>query len=143
MKRANYVRNIKSAISKTFGKVFLGEIPGQKVSMDDVTNWKKSSNVEWAKNNLWNQVKDSNKEDDTYISRITSEVLKPEKFTTNNCLFVLAVVDIIFDATVPTTTLTGEMIIKRMNKLSEEKVFNNKHLLIDCNIFTKLHLMFK
>jgi hypothetical protein len=128
IKRANYVRNIKSAISNTFGKVFVGEIPGQKASSEEIANWKKSKNVLWAKKNLWSQVKDSDKEDDTYINRITSQVFKEEKFTTNNCLFVVAVVDLIFDVNVPTTTLTGETITKRMSKLNSEKVFNSYHL---------------
>ncbi|RGB32098.1 hypothetical protein C1646_763279 [Rhizophagus diaphanus] len=44
-KCANYVRNIKSAISNTFGKVFLGEIPGQKASFDEIANWKNSTDV--------------------------------------------------------------------------------------------------
>ena len=66
--------------------------------------------------------------EDTYINRITSQVFKEEKFTSNNCLFVLAVVDLIFDVNVQTTTLTGETITKRMGKLNSEKVFNNFHL---------------
>ncbi|CAB5357353.1 unnamed protein product [Rhizophagus irregularis] len=93
-RRANYVRNIKSAISNTFGKVFLGEIPGQKVSFDEIANWKNSTNVLWAKKNLWSQVKDSDKDDDTYINRITN---------------------------VQTTTLSGETITKRMEKLNNDK----------------------
>ncbi|CAB4385782.1 unnamed protein product [Rhizophagus irregularis] len=99
-RHANYVRNIKSAISNTFGKVFLGEIPEQKASFDEIANWKNSTNVLWAKKNLWSQVKDSDKDDDTYINQITSQVFKEEKFTTNNCLFVIAVVDLIFDLNV-------------------------------------------
>lgn len=122
-RRANYVRNIKSAISNTFGKVFLGEIPGQKASFDEIANWKNSTNVLWAKKNLWSQVKDSDKDDDTYINRITSQVFKEDKFTTNNCLFVIAIVDLIFDVNVQATTLSGETITKRMEKLNNDKVF--------------------
>ena len=77
---------------------------------------------------MWSQVKDSDKEDDTYINRITSQVFKEDKFTTNNCLFVVAVVNLIFDVNVLITTLTGEAITKRMDKLNSEKVFNNYHL---------------
>lgn len=121
MKRANYVRNIKSAISSTFGKVFIGDIPGQKASMDEITNWKNSINVMWARNNLWSKVNKSEKDDDTYITRITNQVFKVNKLTTDNCLFVLAVVDLIFDINVPSTTLTGETITKRMKKLLDEK----------------------
>jgi hypothetical protein len=72
---------------------------------------------------LWSQVKDSIKENDTYINRITSQVFKADKFTTDNCLFVIAVVDLVFDVNVPTTTLTGEAITNRMKKLFDEKVF--------------------
>ena len=126
MKRANYVRNIKSAISSTFGKVFIGDIPGQKASMDEITNWKNSTNVMWARNNLWSKVNESEKGDDTYITRITNQVFKVNKLTTDNCLFVLAVVDLIFDINVPSTTLTGETITKRMKKLLDEKDEKNE-----------------
>ena len=74
-----------------FGKVFIEDIPGQKASMDEIKKWKNSTNVMWARDNLWSQ-----------------------------CLFVLAVVDIIFDVNVLSTTLTGETIT--MNKLLEEKI---------------------
>ena len=43
----------------------------------------------------------------------------------NNCLFVVAIVDLIFDVNVHSTTLTGEMIVKRMNEKLEEKVLYN------------------
>ena len=126
MKRANYVRNIKSAISSTFGKVFIGDIPGQKASMDEITNWKNSTNVMWARNNLWSKVNESEKDDDTYITRITNQVFKVNKLTTDNCLFVLAVVDLIFDINVPSTTFTGETITKQMKKLLDEKDEKNE-----------------
>lgn len=70
MKRANYVRNIKSAISSTFGKVFIGDIPGQKASMDEITNWKNSTNVMWTRNNLWSKVNESEKDDDTLLKML-------------------------------------------------------------------------
>ncbi|PKK60148.1 hypothetical protein RhiirC2_793755 [Rhizophagus irregularis] len=92
-RHANYVKNIKSAISNTFGKVFLREIPGQKTSFDEITNWK--------------------------IQQI--QVFKEEKFTTNNCLFVIAVVDLIFDVNVQVITLSGETITKRIEKLNNNK----------------------
>ena len=38
IKCANYIKNIKRAISNIFGKVFLGEIPGQKVSSEEIAN---------------------------------------------------------------------------------------------------------
>lgn len=110
MRRANCVRNIKNAISNTFGKVFIEDIPGQKASMDEIKKWKNSTNVMWARDNLWSQVNESKKDNDTYINRITNQVFKVNNLTTNNCLFVLAVVDIIFDVNVLSTTLTGETI---------------------------------
>ena len=90
--------------------------------MDEIKTWKNSTNVKWARNNLWSQVTESEKDDDTYINHITSQVFKIDKFTANNCLFVLAVVDLIFDVNVPSTTLTGETITDRMKKLLDEKV---------------------
>ena len=78
MRRANYVRHVKSTISNTFGKVFIGDIPGYKTFVEEIKDWKSSSNVLWAKNNCWNQVKDSSKEDNTYMNHITSEVFKVE-----------------------------------------------------------------
>ena len=61
MRRANCVRNIKNAISNTFGKVFIEDIPGQKASMDEIKKWKNSTNVIWARDNLWSQVNESKK----------------------------------------------------------------------------------
>lgn len=62
------------------------------------------------------QVKDSDKKDDTYINQITSQIFKVEKFTTNNYLFVIAVINFIFDINVSSTMLNREMIIKHINK---------------------------
>jgi hypothetical protein len=58
----------------------------------------------------------SDNENDTFMNRILNEVFKGERCTTNNCAFVVAIVDLIFDTSVQTTTLSGEMIIDRMNK---------------------------
>ena len=109
-------------LCNTFGKVFIEDIPGQKASMDEIKKWKNSTNVMWARDNLWSQVNESKKDNNTYINRITNQVFKVNNLTTNNCLFVLAVVDIIFDVNVLSMTLTGETITNRMNKLLEEKV---------------------
>ena len=111
MKRANYVRHVKGAISNIFGKVNIGEIPGHKGSPEEVMKWKNLPNVTWAKQHLWNQVEGSDDQDDTYISRIMNEVFKVEKRTANNCVFVIAVVDLIFDVNIQTTTLTGGIIV--------------------------------
>jgi len=112
VKRANYVRYVKNAISNTFGKVLIGEIPGNKASIEAIMNWKTSSNVKWASENLWCQVdEDSDDQYDTYMNRILNEVFKADKRNTSNCAFVIAIVDLMFDTNVQTTTLTGEMII--------------------------------
>ena len=104
-------------ICNTFGKILIGEISGHKVSMEAIMNWKNSINVKWAKDNLWNQVdENSNDQYDTYMNRIMNEVFKGERRTTNNCAFVVAIVDLIFDVKVQTTSLSGEMIVDRMNK---------------------------
>ncbi|CAB4393680.1 unnamed protein product [Rhizophagus irregularis] len=87
-RRANYVRNIKSAISNTFGKVFFGEIPGQMASFDEIANWKNSTNCSKKKS------------------------LLP---------IIVAVVNLIFDLNVQATTLSGETITKRMEKLNNDK----------------------
>ena len=50
------------------------------------------------------------------MNRILNEVFKEDKCNTSNCAFVIAIVDLMFDTNVQTTTLTGEMIIDRMNK---------------------------
>ena len=54
-----------------------------------------------------------------------NEVFKVEKRTVNNCIFVITVVDLIFDVNVHSIILTGEMIVKRMNEKLEEKVLYN------------------
>lgn len=69
MKRANYVRNIKSVISSTFGKAVIGKIPGHKATMENILKWKTSPNVKWVKENLWNRIEGSTN-DDTYMNRI-------------------------------------------------------------------------
>ena len=53
-----------------------------------------------------------------------NEVFKVEKRTANNCVFVIAVVDLIFDVNIQMTTLTGGMIVQRMNEKLNEKVFS-------------------
>ena len=100
-----------------FGKVFIGDYPGHKASPSEVLAWKTSKNAKWAYENLWNGVDESGNDPcDTYISRITKEVLKSNERTSNNCLFIIAIVDLMFDPSVQTTVLSGESIIKRMDK---------------------------
>ena len=74
-----------------------------------------------AKQHLWNQVEGSDDQDDTYISRIINEVFKVEKRTANNYVFVIAFVDLIFDVNIQTTTLTGGMIVQRINEKLNER----------------------
>lgn len=124
VKCANYVRNIKSAISNIFGKVRIGKIPGQNASVEEIIAWKNSSSAKWAKENLWSKVDDDNEDDnDTYMNRITNEIFKQGNRTTENCAFVIAIVELIFDARIQSTTLTGEMISNRikekLNNLNE------------------------
>jgi hypothetical protein len=45
MKRANYVRYVKGAISNIFGKVNIDDIPGHKGSPEEVMKWKNLPNV--------------------------------------------------------------------------------------------------
>ncbi len=106
-----------------FGKVFIGNCPGHKASPSEVLAWKTSNNVKWAHDNLWSCVdKDGNDPYDTYINRITNEVLKSNERTANNCLFIVAIVDLMFDKNIQTTVLSGETIIKRMeDKVNKEQ----------------------
>ncbi|POG72950.1 hypothetical protein GLOIN_2v1840191 [Rhizophagus irregularis DAOM 181602=DAOM 197198] len=68
-----------------------------------------------AYENLWNGVDESGNDPcDTYISCITKEVLKSNERTSNNCLFIIAIVDLMFDPNIQTTVLSGESIIKCM-----------------------------
>ena len=115
-----------------FGKVFLGIYPGHKASHMEVLDWKTSKNVKWAYENLWSCVdKDGDDPHDTYINRITKEVLKANERNTNNCLFIIAIVDLMFDQNIQTTVLSGELIIKRMedkmNKQQEIEETDESH----------------
>lgn len=77
--------------------------------------------MKWAYENLWNCVnKDCNDPNDTYISRITKEVLKANENTTNNCLFIVAIVDLMFDPNIQTTTLSSELITQRMGEKAKD-----------------------
>jgi hypothetical protein len=98
-----------------FGKVFIGDYPGHKASPSEVLAWKTSKNARWAYENLWNGIDESGNDPcDTYINRITKEVLKSNERTSNNCLFIIAIVDLMFDPNIQTTVLSGESIIKCM-----------------------------
>ncbi|CAG8656997.1 5219_t:CDS:2 [Funneliformis caledonium] len=46
----------------------------------------------------------------------TDDVLKEDKRSTNNCTFVVTVVDLMFNSNVQTTILSEELIIKRIKE---------------------------
>ena len=123
VKCAGYVRCVKNAIINVFGKAFIGNCPGHKATTSDILTWKRSKNVRWVYENLWCSInKDGDNPNDTYINRITNEVLKEDERTFDNCLFVIAIVDLMFDLNVQTTTLSSEEITKRMaKKLNEQE----------------------
>lgn len=84
--------------------------------------WKTTENVRWAKDNLWNAVDpDGDKPRDTYMSRIIKEALKKDERTADSCAFVAAIVDLMFDSDIQTTTLTGELIVNRMSARAKER----------------------
>lgn len=104
-----------------FGKAFIGKLPGHQATIDEILTWKNSSNVQWAKSNLWNKSDSNNDSQDTYMSRIAKEVLKANEQTANNYAFVIAIVDLIFDTEIQTTTFSGELIVKRMIAKEKER----------------------
>src|SRR5436190_22823588 len=84
--------------------------------------------MKWARENLWNRVHENSDEcDTTYINRITEEVLKEPDCIAANCAFVVSVVNLMFDPEVQTTTLTGELIRRRMDSLSENDELSSNH----------------
>ena len=107
-----------------FGKAFIGNCPGHKATASEVLKWKTSENAKWAYENLWSNVKDhdvNNDPHDTYINRITREVLKTNERTADNCLFVVSIVDLMFDPQVQSTVISGELITKRMTDKANEQ----------------------
>jgi hypothetical protein len=87
-----------------------------------VLAWKTTENAKWANDHLWSQVDpDSHDSDDTYVNRIINEVLKIDERTVDNCAFVIAIIDLMFDLNISTTTLPGELIIRRMAEKAEER----------------------
>jgi hypothetical protein len=98
-----------------FGKALLGNYPSHVAPPLKVLAWKSSENARWAYENLWNSVnKDGSNTSDTYIRRITKEVLKSNERTSNNCLFIVAIVDLMFDLNVQSTILSSEKIAEHM-----------------------------
>ncbi|CAG8633836.1 9140_t:CDS:2 [Funneliformis caledonium] len=87
-----------------------------KAATDDVIAWKTSQSTKWASENLWNKVEENGDESDTYMNCITKEVLKKDERTTHSCAFVVAVVDLMFDSSIQTTILSGELITRRIKE---------------------------
>jgi len=75
-RRASYVRNIKNAIINVFGSSSIGNFPGNKAMQEEVYMWKTSRGVSDTKQNLWKKVENDGDDGDTYMNRITNEVLK-------------------------------------------------------------------
>jgi len=78
-------------------------------------------------------VKGSNVNDDMYMNRIIKDVFtKSDKYTENNCAFVIAIVDIIFDPEIQITSLSGNTISKHMNMLLDnyKQVFKYYSILL-------------
>ncbi|CAI2186520.1 17079_t:CDS:1 [Funneliformis geosporum] len=116
------------------GKTFIRTYPDHKATSSEVLEWKMSKNVKWACENLWNKVKNVDNPSDTYISHIIQEVLKTNERITNNCLFVISIVELMFDPEIQTTVLSGELIIKRMIDWDkQQKKTLNKNYELDEN----------
>lgn len=74
-----------------------------------------------AKQNLWKKVENDEEDDgDTYINRITNEVLKDDDRTTENCAFIVTVINLMLDSNVRTTVLTSELIERNLKEFSEK-----------------------
>lgn len=120
IKRAGCVRNIKNAITNVFGKAYIGNFPGHKAIEEEVSAWKTSPGVKRAKENLWNKVEDGRDDSDTYINRITNEVLRDDDRTEESCAFIVTVVNLMFDSNVRTTTFSSELIKRRLREISAD-----------------------
>ncbi|RGB25022.1 hypothetical protein C1646_803251 [Rhizophagus diaphanus] len=123
VKCAGYVHCVKNAIINVFGKAFIGNCPGHK-----------------AYENLWCNInKDGDNPNDTYINCITNEVLKEDERTFDNYLFVIAIIDLMFDLNVQTTTLSSDEITRHMAKKFNEQeemteLDNNENNVEDNNV---------
>jgi hypothetical protein len=92
------------------------------VTTEEVLEWKTRENTKSAKERLWTKVDPNGKNPgDTYMSHIIKEVLKTTECTADNCAFVTAIVDLMFDHNVQTTTLSGKAIVKRMSVKAKER----------------------
>ena len=70
---------------------------------------------------MWSKVEDGTDDDDTYIRRITNEVLlREDDRTVENCAFIVTIVNLMFDPSIRTTTLTSKLIRKKLNEFLEK-----------------------
>ncbi|PKK56806.1 hypothetical protein RhiirC2_721633, partial [Rhizophagus irregularis] len=80
------------------------------------------------------EVEKIEKTKDGWFSRITKEVLKSNERTSNNCLFIITIVDLMFDPNIQTTVLSGKSIIKCMAekaKANEDMELQQKSTKLD------------
>jgi len=82
--------------------------------------WKTSRGVSDAKQNLWKKVKNDGDDGDTYMNRITNEVLKGDDRTAENCAFIVTVVNLMLDSNIRTTVLTSELLERKLKEFSEK-----------------------
>ncbi|CAG8558735.1 17340_t:CDS:2 [Funneliformis caledonium] len=98
-----------NAVINVFGKAFIRDFPT-------------TQNIKWTNDHLWSEV-DLNYNDsyDTYINRIIKDVLKINERTANNCVFVIAIIDLMFDSNIKTVTLSGELIFRRITDRAKKQ----------------------
>jgi len=115
VRRAHHVRKIKTAMINVLGKVMIGDVPKQKASKEEIINWKTSPAMLEAKAKLWQPVDTAEDADpqDTYIRHIMTDVWRDNRSKVNQ-QFAIAVIDMMFDPTITTTSLTGDEIAQRM-----------------------------
>ncbi|CAG8855143.1 13173_t:CDS:1, partial [Gigaspora margarita] len=106
---ANDIRKIKSAMVNILGKVSISDAPGQKASKKEVLAWKTSPALLEAKTKLWKPVDLSEDADpqDIYIRHIMIEVWR-NRHSKINQEFAIAVIEMMFDPAIITTSLTSD-----------------------------------
>ncbi|CAG8517464.1 7808_t:CDS:2, partial [Funneliformis caledonium] len=98
-----------NAVINVFGKAFIRDFPA-------------IQNVKWANDHLWSEVDPNNNDSyDTYINRIIKDVLKINERTADNCAFIIAIIDLMFDSNIKTATLSRELIFRRMTDRAKEQ----------------------
>ncbi|CAG8677397.1 14452_t:CDS:2, partial [Racocetra fulgida] len=109
VRRANDVRKIKTTMVNVLGKIAISDIPGQKASKKEVLTWKTNLAMLEAKSKLWVPVDLSEDADprNIYIRRIITKVFRGHRSKLNQ-EFAIAVIDMMFDPTITTTSLTEE-----------------------------------